>query len=266
VRNPPPPGGHDENALAAVSARTRGSSFALSLAMRKLLLLPFLVPLLTACAGHGTSPAKQGNGLDPSQLAKTDLDRVAEAHQREIFLDLRLLTEKLYRRNPRELKKSGQNSVAAGVARIFEGQHEWKFAELRGARGTQAIHLAFREDYQGDRVLALVGGLGGMIQSAFNDKTEFFLLDDLDPQNLYNAARNVEIAVWKLSNAHTSQGDLFLLSNEASGPVQNLSFEREFGKLISSLDVLSKIVAGKNDRTVMKVIQSLATAVFLPIK
>jgi hypothetical protein len=48
--------------------------------------------------------------------------------------------------------------------------------------------------------------------------------------------------------------------------VQNLSFEREFGKLINSLDVLSKIVASKNDRTVTKVIQSLATAVFLPIK
>ena len=105
-----------------------------------------------------------------------------------------------------------------------------------------------------------------MIQSAFNNNTEFFALDDLDPQNLYNAARNVEIAVWKLSNDRNAQGELFLLSNEAAGPVQNLSFEREFGKLINSLDVLSKIVAGKNDRIVTKVVQSLATAVFLPIK
>jgi hypothetical protein len=45
-----------------------------------------------------------------------------------------------------------------------------------------------------------------------------------------------------------------------------LSFEREFGKVIGSLDVLSKIVADKTDRTVVKAIQSLATAVFLPIK
>jgi hypothetical protein len=115
-------------------------------------------------------------------------------------------------------------------------------------------------------VLALIAGLGGMIQTAFNDKTEFYVLDDLDPQNLYNAARNVEIAVWKLSNDRNSLGELFLLSNEAAGPVQNLSFEREFGKLINSLDVLSKIVASKTDRTVTKVVQSLATAVFLPIK
>ena len=234
--------------------------------MRKLLLLPFLVPLLTACAGQGTVPAKQANGFDPYQFAKSDVDRVAETHQREIFHDLRLLTEKLYRRNPRELKKSGQATVSAGVARIFLNRREWKFAELGNAQGAQAIHLAFLEEYQGDRVLALIAGLGGMIQSAFNNNTEFFVLDDLDPQNLYNAARNVEIAVWKLSNDRNARGELFLLSNEAAGPVQNLSFEREFGKLINSLDVLSKIVAGKNDRIVTKVVQSLATAVFLPIK
>lgn len=224
------------------------------------------MPFLTACAGQGTVPVKQTDGFSPTQLAKTDVDRVAETHQREIFHNLKLLTEKLYRRNPKELKKSGQATISAGVARIFISRREWRFAELGNAHGAQAIHLAFLENYQGDRVLALIGGLGGMIQRAFNDKTEFFLLDDLDPQNLYNAARNVEIAVWKLSNDRNSQGALFLLTNEVAGPVQNLSFEREFGKLINSLDVLSKIVASKNDRTVTKVIQSLATAVFLPIK
>ena len=105
-----------------------------------------------------------------------------------------------------------------------------------------------------------------MIQTAFQDKTEFFVLDDLDPQSLYNAARNIEIAVWKLSNDRTGKGELFLLSNEVVGPVANLSFEREFGKMIGSLDILSKIVADKTDRTVVKMIQSVATAVFLPIK
>ena len=79
--------------------------------------------------------------------------------------------------------------------RIFEGKHAWKFTELEGKRGTEAIYLAFRVDYQGDRVLAFVAGLGSMIQMAFQDKTEFFVLDDLNAQALYNAARNVEIAV-----------------------------------------------------------------------
>ena len=222
--------------------------------------------VLAACANHGTVPAKATSGFSASQLAKTDIDRVAEAHQREVFSNLRLLAEKLYRRNPRELKKSGRTSIAAGMARIFEGQHAWNFPELQGKRGTQVIHLAFQEDYRGDRVLAFIAGLGGMIQTAFQDKTEFFVLDDLDPQSLYNAARNVEIAVWKLSNARTPQDEPYLLSNEGAGPVPNLTFEREFGKVIGSLDVLSKIIADKTDRTVVKVIQSLATAVFLPIK
>jgi len=225
-----------------------------------------LAASLAACAPQGTVPAKRADGITASQFVKSDIDRVTEAHQREIFANLRLLTEKLYRRNPRELKKGGQATLDAAIARIFEGEHQWNFAELKGERGTPAIHLAFRDDYRGDRVLAFAAGLGGMIQTAFRDKTEFFVLDDLDAQSLYNAARNVEIAVWKLSHARDPRGELYLLSNEGAGPAPNLSFEREFGKIIASLDVLSKIVADKTDRIVVKAVQSLATAVFLPIK
>jgi hypothetical protein len=221
---------------------------------------------VAACANDRTVPATSAGTFTPLHLAKTDIDRVAEAQQREIFINLKLLTEKLYRRNPRELKKSGQPSLAAGVSRIFEGRHDWKFVELRGARDTHAIQLAFRDDYHDDRVLAFAAGVASMIQTAFNNKTEFFILDDLDAQALYNAARNVEIAVWKLSTSRTGQGQLFLLSNEAAGSIQNLSYEREFGKIIGNLDVLSKIVADKNNRTIVRVVQSLATAVFLPIK
>jgi hypothetical protein len=228
--------------------------------------------MLAACASNqNTTPSKPADdGFNSAQLAKTDIDRVAEAHQREIFVDLKILTEKLYRRNPREWRKGGHASVEAAVARIFEGAHSWQYAELEGKRGTDAIFLAFRPEYQGDRVLAYIAGLGSMIQSAFHDKTAFFILDDLEPQGLYNAARNVEIAVWKLSNARDPQGELIMLSNEAAGAANgagaNLSFEREFGKIIGTLDVLAIIVADKANRTVVKIIQNLATAVFLPIR
>jgi hypothetical protein len=234
--------------------------------MRGRLILILCVALLPACAGQRTAPDKPDGSFRASQFGKADLDRVTETHQQEIFLSLRALAEKLYRRNPRELRKSGQTSVEAGVARIFERHHGWRFEDLNYTRGTQAIHLAFREDYQGDRVLAYIVGLASMIQSAFNDKTEFFVLDDVDPQGLHNAARNVEIAVWKLSNARNAQGELFLLSNEATGPAPNLSFEREFGKMIAGLDLLSKVLAGRYGRTVVKVVQNLATAIFLPIR
>jgi hypothetical protein len=231
----------------------------------RLISLIFL-PLLIGCAGTGTTPRKPPAGLDPNQVVKSDIDRVAEAHQREVFASLKLLAEKLYRRNPREWRRGGQPSLEAAVARIFEANHGWAFRELDNKRGTDAIHLAFREDYAGDRVLAFIAGLGGMTMTAFNDKTELFLLDDLDPQALFNAARNVEIAVWKLSNATAPNGELYLLSNEGAGPVKNLSFEREFGKIIGSLDLLSKIIADKTHRVVAKVFQNLATAIFLPVK
>jgi hypothetical protein len=235
-------------------------------AWRPAVVSAFCIVVLAGCASHGTTPAKPASGITTRALVKTDIDRVAEAHQREVFSNLRVLAEKLYRRNPREVKKSGRSDVKAALARIFDQPHRWHFAELGGKRGTAAIHLAFDEAYGGDRVLAFVAGVASMVQTAFQDKTEFFLLDDLDPQSLYNAARNIEIAVWKLSNARAASGELYLLSNEAAGPVSNLSFEREFGKVIGSLDVLSKIIADKTDRTVVKVVQSVATAVFLPIK
>jgi len=236
------------------------------MAIRFILLMA--LPLLAACVttGTGTTPRKPVSGFDPNQLAKSDIDRVAEAHQREVFASLKLLAEKLYRRNPREWKKGGQASLEAAVARIFDANHGWKFTELEGRRGADAVHLAFRDDFAGDRVLALIAGLGGMVQTAFNDKSELFILDDLDPQALFNAARNVEISVWKLSNARTAAGEPYLHSNEGSGPVRNLSFEREFGKMIGNLDVLSKIIADKTNRLVVKVFQNLATAIFLPVK
>jgi len=102
-----------------------------------------------------------------------------------------------------------------------------------------------------------------MIQTAFQDKTEFFLLDDLDPQDLYNAARNVEIAVWKLSYDRSAQGEIFLLSNEGAGPVPNLSFEREFGKVIGRLDLLAVVLTEKYRRAVITYVQNLLGGTFL---
>jgi hypothetical protein len=222
--------------------------------------------LLTACTGPGTSPgADRRDGSGPGQLAKTDIDRVVEAHQREIFAGLRRLTEKLYRRNPREWRKSGQPDAQSAVARIYDTRHGWRLDELDGRRDIEALGLAFREDWPGDRVLALSVGLASMVQTAFDDKTEFFAADELDPQKLHDSARNVEIAVWRLSNARAGSGALFLLSNEG-GAQPNLSFEREFGKVIGNLDTLSAILATRSERVIVRVVQSLATAVFLPVR
>lgn len=211
----------------------------------------------------------------PAQFAKTDIDRIADLHRREVSASLQRLAEKLYKRNPREWKKGGHASLEAALAQLADPVRAALSPEpaTQGGRRGAAILLAgLREDYPHDRVAAFVGGLANMMHDAFEGKTEFFALDALDAQRLYNAARNAEIAAWKLANARRTQaeddipaGAPLLFSNEMT-PVQNLSFEREFGRLIAYLDLLSHIAADATQRTVVKVVQNLATAIFLPIK
>jgi hypothetical protein len=223
--------------------------------------------LLAACASQNQRPGKGPNPPEfkVSSLGKTEVDQVTELHAQEALAHLRVLAEKLYRRNPREWRKGGNASLEQAMARIFEGGFNVDFPELERKRGTEAIHFAFHDDYAGDRVLAYMWGLTTMTLAAYNGKTEFYALDELDPQKLYNAARNVEIAAWKLANARDANGEPYLLSNELNGTVRNLSFEREFGKLIAETDMMARIVAGRENRTIVRVIQNLATAVFLPI-
>ncbi|MCX8018327.1 MAG: hypothetical protein N2690_10575 [Rhodocyclaceae bacterium] len=211
---------------------------------------------LTGCLTH------------PGQLAKGDIDRVAELAREEIEQSLRRLAEKLYRRNPREWKKGNHASLEAAIEAAFAPE---RWTDAQGRRATDLILAGLREDYPHDRVAAFVGGLAAMLSDAFGGRKEFFMLDALDPQLLYHAARNVEIAAWKLAQARRSQpeydlpaGTPLLFSNEM-GPIQNLSFEREFGRIVGNLDLLTKIAAERSQRVVVKVAQSLATAIFLPI-
>jgi hypothetical protein len=104
-----------------------------------------------------------------------------------------------------------------------------------------------------------------MVFLSYNGKTEFYLTDTLDAQKLYNSARNVEIAAWKLANARDARGDALIVSNETAGDVLNLSFEREFGKMIAYQDVMAEIAAQRTNRIIRRAVQTVAAAVFLPI-
>jgi hypothetical protein len=221
----------------------------------------------TAGNSMSDSVGKSVATFDPKQIGKTDVDRVADLHRREIFASLRVLAEKLYRRNPREWKKGGHAGIEAALDRLLDPRTGWRLPETAGRHGTDAILLALREDFQGDRVAAFIAGMGGMLNVAFDEKTEFFMIDELDPQKLYNSARNLEIAAWKLATARDASGTLLLLSNEMALAPQpaNLSFEREFGKMIGNLDLLSSLIANKGHRTIARMAQSVATAVFLPV-
>ena len=221
--------------------------------------------LLSACSAPGTAPSARGSGgFDLGQLVKTDINRVAETHQQHVFASLRRLADKLYRRNPAEWRKGGAPSAEAAVSRIFDEKHRWRFASLGHRRDLEAMRIALHPEFRGDRVQALIVGLASMVQSALGDREVFYMLDDLAPQHLYNAARNVEIVAWKLSSTRDASGSLLLLSNEI-GEVSNLSFEREFGRVIGLLDALADIVEDETERTVTRVVQNITTAVFLPV-
>ena len=68
------------------------------------------------------------------------------------------------------------------------------------------------------------------------------------------------------ANARDANGQLVLLSNEPSGDPPNVSFEREFGKLIVLQDVIARILAQHENRTLRRIVQQLPSAVFLPVK
>ncbi len=233
-------------------------------------ILPILLSaiLLAACASPPTSGKHrmpQHEDRNPlMQLGKSDFDRMADVEMRENGQSLRVLMTKLYKRNPRELRKSTSGSAEDMVRWVFEGRQDWRFEAIGNAEGTDAIQQAFKPEFQGDRVLSLAVGMQTMLIKAHGGKTEFFITDSIDPQNVYNAARNIEIAVWKLSNARDETGQLYLLTNEISEVERNLSFEREFGKIIGSLDLYALTLSEKMQRTLTRVAQTLATALFLP--
>ena len=236
----------------------------------KVVALIVLVSLLGACATPAPVEKKpvpeRGDRSTINQFGKGDFDRMADVELEENTQSLRSLMLKLYKRNPHELAKSTSDSAQKMVDWVFNGeaQHHWQYKEIDNKQGTEAIFFAFDANYQGDRVLPFIVGIQTMLLKAHGDKKEFYLTDSLDPQGLYNVARNVEIAAWKLSNARDANGNLYLLTNEINGKQDNLSFEREFGKIIGRLDLYAIALAEKSQRIISRVVQSIATAAFLP--
>jgi hypothetical protein len=232
------------------------------------LIVSFSAFFFSACASAPQGKEKpipqQSDRTTLNQLGKSDFDRMADVEMRENTESLKALMLKLYKRNPQELKKTTSSPVEKMVDWVFDGDHNWQFESIENKQGTDAIFLAFKPEYKGDRVLPFIVGLQTMMITAHGGKTEFYLQDMIDPQKIYNAARNVEIAAWKLSNARDANGKLYLLTNEINEKERNLSFEREFGKIVGRTDLFAISLAEKSQRFISRVVQNLATAVFLP--
>ena len=225
--------------------------------------------LLAACAGPGIARRDGSSSARPfavSSLAKGDLDNVAEIVQAELLASLKALAEKLYRRNPAEWRKTGLASVEAALDRLAGPLKRWETAPERARDWRADFADTWRGDFAGDRVGSLMRGLLAMQMTAFGHRTEFYLWHELDAQKLYNAARNLEAVAWALANRRDARGAPVLLSNAVEGDgAANLSFEREFGKLIALNDALARIVEDQTNRTIRAGVVNVAGFVLLPL-
>jgi len=198
------------------------------------------------------------------QLTKTDFDRMADYEIKENTESLKILALKFFKRNPAELRKTTSDSPEVAVNWLFTSQHNWKFKEINDAQGIEALDQVFDENFKGDRVLSLITGLYTMLIIAHDNQKEFDMFDSLDPQLIYNAARNVEVIVWRLSTKRKKNGDLFLVTNEINEDFQNLSFEREFGKIIGRTDYFAYVLSEKKERYITRAIQGTSLNILLP--
>ena len=222
--------------------------------------------LIYSCSGS-TLQKKDSTQYDKgsiNQFGKSDFDRMADYEIRENIESLKILMLKFYKKNPNQLKKSTSDNAEKMTNWVFNGDHNWKFKKINNAQDINALNQVFDDDFKGDRVLSLITGLYTMLIKAHGNKKEFYIFDSLDPQKIYNASRNIEIIVWKLKSKKNKEGKPYLLSNEINSLETNLSFEREFGKMIGRTDYFAFTLSEKTERAVTRVIQNFTTGIFLP--
>ena len=218
------------------------------------LLLPVLLSaLLGACGGY-----------EIRNLAKSDIDLVADEFIEESRTEVRELLVKLYKRNPDQLAVIPGLTVEGRLAQLRVARGVLDFPELNGLQGIDAMNLTFDPEFRGDRVFALVVGLGSMLRQAYGFKPEMFIHDRLNGAALLTSARNVEILLWKLKHTRKPNGEPYLVTYEYRGVIDNLSFERLFGKLIVLQEMMARIAGDRSDRAVTRSVHAVSS-VFLPM-
>lgn len=203
-------------------------------------------------------------GFEVKNLAKSDVDMVADQFIAESRVLVRDLTAKLYKRNPGELAKGSAATIQTRLDQLREREGPLSFSELAYRQEIVALELVFDPRFRGDRVFALSVGLGGMLRSAYGYNSELFLFDKLDSKRLIASAHNVEVLLWRLKNNRKADGSPFLITSEYRGVTDNLSFERLFGKLIVLQEMMAKIAGDANYRHLNSAVQA-ASSVFIPL-
>ena len=226
-----------------------------------------LACVLGGCASSAPTTRGEVRGQDfqPAELLQSEGNRIAQNAMLANHRSLMALADKLYRRNPAEWRKRAATREAALAQLELALLSAQPWAPLAGQRDVAALS----PDFAGDRVAAFIVACADTIVTAHGGKREFYYLDGIDPQHLYNAARNMEIALWILNTRRDAQGQPLLLANEIGPDSRNLSFEREFGKIIGRLDLLATYTTERYRRAVIGYVQGLVAApllAFLPVR
>ena len=208
--------------------------------------------------------------MEAKEWGQSDVNRMATLSIQANLQSLYVLMDKLYRRNPQEWRKGGFDSREAAIQAVraaIENNQPWP--DLLDQRDIAGMGMALAPEFAGDRVAAFTYATADMLITAYGGRTTLYLIHGLDAQTVYNAARNLEIANWMLTHRKLANGQPMLLTNEINARDRNLSFEREFGKMIARNDLMADVVTEKYRRAVIGYVQGLAGGSllqFLPVQ
>ncbi len=202
-----------------------------------------------------------GEGFEVQQLLQSDANRAANLAMSDNLESLSRLLNKLYKRNPKEWKKSGATTREGAHKMVMEAiVKNLSLPVMKPYKSVAALSLALTPNFSGDRAGAMVYGIGSMLMEAYGGKVPLNLLNGLSPQKLANASLNIEVAAWMLNNRSDAQGQPLLLANEISPKGRNLSFEREFGRIIGRLELLAQMNNENLRRTGINYFQGILAA------
>jgi hypothetical protein len=232
------------------------------------LLVGLSMCLFTGCSQQqGSDIFTQMREGRPQEFLQTSVDRMATLAMRDNLDSLYLLMSKLYLRNPEELKKSGfLDARTAGKQVRMAIEQQEPLPTLGGKKDLAALRFAMSPEFLGDRVGAFIYAIGSMLVTAHGNRLEFYMTDAINPVFVSNAARNIEIATWILSQRQNKEGQPLLFSNEISEEGSNLSFAVEFGKIVARLDLLTQMLDERYRRIGLNYAQTLLFLNFLPVQ
>lgn len=217
--------------------------------------------LLTGLLLGGCAASSNERPFQFKNLGKSEIDMVADLHVETVNQLARELAIKLYKRNPRELAKVPGMTIERRLELLLNSPRLITHPELNNLYAEKAVPLAFDPAFQGDRVFALMVGITGMLHASYSYRDEFYMLNEMDQQKLYNCARNLEAVAWRLNTYRQENGEPFLYANSPT----NLSYERIMSKLIAHQDMMAKIVSDSSNRAINTVVHGIASTTLLPI-